>query len=237
MGKADAFKVGDLSVSCTKDCTKQELIHDTMSLKLAVVDTIGIGDTDLDKPAVLQKIAKVVKEFPEGVHGIFFVFDGRFTEAERTAYALITRILFPKCERNLYLVRNKFRHCQDVKMCQTDINELNKDEGTKGVFSLTPAEHIIHVDSNPDVQARADYTKDILMTIINKLDATYAAPEYKEIYDRIKDANDQESGKIVESLTEVRLSKMSGLEVLGLGLGKTANDLKGVLVAHKCAIM
>lgn len=47
------------------------------------MDTIGIEDTDLKARDVAIKIDDLVRKYPEGFNGIFFVFDSKFTDSKK----------------------------------------------------------------------------------------------------------------------------------------------------------
>jgi len=175
------FKESELSVSCTKDAKLGNHLYNEIQINLSVVDTIGIGDTDLDEKAVMIKISNTVRKFNNGINGIFFVFDGRFTHAEVTAYNLITKILFPDCTNQLYLIRNRFKYCTDVNKCKNDIEALKQDNFTAQIFNDVKTDHLIYVDSNEEVMDRYNYTHTCLLSLINKLDNIYLSLPYKEI--------------------------------------------------------
>src|SRR4051812_40404997 len=64
----DVFEVGDYSISCTKVISEKVVDESNVDgTSVAVVDTIGIGDTQLKPEEVSQRIAKVVERFPDGI--------------------------------------------------------------------------------------------------------------------------------------------------------------------------
>src|SRR5437763_13651621 len=70
------------SVSVTKDIQKEEFADAGSGIKYAVIDTVGIGDTQLKKEEVLDKIAEAVYLARKGISKVFFVTNGRFDQFE-----------------------------------------------------------------------------------------------------------------------------------------------------------
>jgi len=226
LGNNDAFKVGKYSVSCTK--TISEIFVDTSNvdgISLAIVDTIGIGDTQLKSDEVSQRIAKVVERFPDGIGCIFFVFDGRFTEAELVAYNLIIKILFPGCKNNLWLIRNRFRDCKDNQECLTDIDLLSKEECTYAVIKDVGVQRIIHVDTTPDVQDRWNFSRDTLRAIILNNRQVYQTPSYKEILKNINGKDDKQQGIAIDDLVQKRIYEMGPGQLIGIAIDKTGINI------------
>jgi len=223
--KENVFKTSDYSVSCTKHVSEKIIVPSIDGISVAVVDTIGVGDTDLKSDEVMQKIAKVVEKFPDGIGCIFFVFDGRFSEAEVAAYNLITKILFPKCEENLWLIRNKFKLFQNKDECKIDLGLLKGEPNTKAVINDVGEGRLIHVDTNPDVPKRYEESRAALMLIVQNNKKIYQPQSYKDIYIRIRDKPAKEQGEELEKIVEKRLQDMGPGQMIGMGLDKLVDKM------------
>jgi len=171
------------------------------------------------------KIANTIKKFKTGINGIFFIFDGRFTSAEITAYNLITKILFPDCTNQLYLIRNRFKYCTDVNKCKNDIEALKQDNFTAQIFNDVKTDHLIYVDSNEEVMDRYNYTHTCLLSLINKLDNIYLSLPYKEIVKKIEDKNENEAGAEIQDIITKRIEKMGIGQWIGIGVDKGIRQL------------
>ena len=74
------FEESGYSISETKNFKKK--VFSWNGTKYRVVDTIGVGDTKLDKKKVLYKIAEGIYLMPEGISQVLVVLDGKFTTEE-----------------------------------------------------------------------------------------------------------------------------------------------------------
>ena len=62
-------------------------------LKIKIIDTIGIGDTNLTKEEVLVKLARAMHHIRNGVHQVLFCTGGRFTHEEVDAFKVMVSVL------------------------------------------------------------------------------------------------------------------------------------------------
>src|SRR3954471_923339 len=92
ISETDKFKESGKTSSVTKEIQKEEFTDNNISY--AVIDTVGIGDTQLGREEILDKIAEAVYLARDGVSQVFFVTGGRFDKYETSIYDLLRTIVF-----------------------------------------------------------------------------------------------------------------------------------------------
>jgi len=96
------FNVSSGSVSETKNIEEGtfevNLKRDgSEKIKYRVIDTIGLGDTNMTPQGVLMRLAEMASRVKrEGLNQVLFVTKGRFTKEEIEAYDLLSAIIFDK---------------------------------------------------------------------------------------------------------------------------------------------
>src|SRR5438045_7865314 len=94
----EAFEESDGGASKTKKVEERtfevNLNEDgSEKIKYRVIDTIGLGDTNLTPQGVLIRLAEIADRVKkEGLNQILFVNKGRFTKEEIEAYDLLSSI-------------------------------------------------------------------------------------------------------------------------------------------------
>ncbi|XP_062506703.1 uncharacterized protein LOC134183231 [Corticium candelabrum] len=192
------FKESDTAASETKD------IHDrtvTVTWKkqkydLKIVDTIGLGDTDMPEDKVIKCLANVCNVCKEGINVIFFVVGGRMTEVEADTWDTIWKIIFTAqiCDFTT-LIRTKFQGFMRPDRVKADIDALKKCETGRRVMSMV--KKVIHID-NPTlmyqdsedpmyqgIKAIRAKSREALLTKIVLSEKVYKPPELDEVNDRI----------------------------------------------------
>ena len=110
-GEFGLLKESGGSVSQTKkvDAKEVTLTWKTGQYNLKIVDTIGIGDTDLSADEVLKRLAEACYECRKGINAVYFVTGGRFTDEEADAWDILWQVLFgPEILRYTSIVRTHF---------------------------------------------------------------------------------------------------------------------------------
>jgi len=118
-------------------------------LDYQIIDTIGIGDTEMTPQGVLIKLAEMaslVKK--EGLNQILFVTGGRFTKEEIETYDLLSSIIFDKEVLNYTtVVRTGFPEFEDKEACDDDREKLRKENAE--IAHILGSVNIIYLDNPP----------------------------------------------------------------------------------------
>lgn len=139
------------SSSVTKDIQKEEFKESDISY--AVIDTVGVGDTQLKKAEVLDKIAEAVYLARDGISQILFVTNGRFDQFEMSTYNLLRTIIFDdNVTSHTTIVRTKFSEFYDEESCREDIKKMLSEGELSNVVNSCQG-RIIHV-SNPPIERK-----------------------------------------------------------------------------------
>ena len=213
----NAFEEGDYSVSTTKVTSPVETFEQG-NVKINVVDTIGIDDTELSRAEVLGRIAKVVERYPGGIGLILFVFDGKLSEHEVMAFDMITQVLFPNCLDNVWLVRNRFKFANDPVACKNDMAYLTANKTPSGdvVRSLADS-HRVYI---PNIGDSADIAADILRTTIVSNTAVYQPPAYQEICAAIHGKSSSIQADAIDKIITTRLDIFPSNDLLRMAWQK-----------------
>jgi len=100
----DHFLSGDDTASVTN--TRSVLKYESPDRSLVVLDTIGLGDTELDQDKVVASIRDASLSAPHGIDAMFFVMrNGRITDDTIARLIYATEYLWgTECLLNLYVV-------------------------------------------------------------------------------------------------------------------------------------
>lgn len=119
--------------------------------KYCVIDTVGVGDTQLDTKAVLLRLGEIA-HFVErdGLNQIFFITSGRFTKEEVEAYKLLSSIIFDQQVFNYTtIVRTSFPAFEDENACNRDREKLRNEGGELSRIFNQVGTKIIYVNNPP----------------------------------------------------------------------------------------
>ncbi|RIB19845.1 AIG1 family-domain-containing protein [Gigaspora rosea] len=126
------FEVGgDSPNSVTKWVQTGEFKFDGVNYR--IIDTIGIGDTELSQEQVLYKILEGINQYiEEGLYQIFFVTNStvKFTESEKKTYELFEGETFfgKKMGDFTTIIRTKFSGFRDSEKCKKHMQELDNNK-------------------------------------------------------------------------------------------------------------
>lgn len=116
----DKFKVSKFAVSKTKNIQIEEVGIDGTNYR--IIDTVGIGDTQLTLQKVLNKLVDASYNLKDGINQVFFVTSSQFTEEEITAYNLLKTVIFDnKIGKYTTIIRTNFEDFEDADVCEEDI--------------------------------------------------------------------------------------------------------------------
>jgi GTPase SAR1 family protein len=196
----EVFKESADSVSETRNIQveKAEINLDkdgNEKLEMIIIDTVGIGDTQLTTQGVLYRLAEATNHIGEGLNQIFFVSGGRFTEKEEEAYRLLSSVIFDSNVTSFTtIVRTKFPEFESEEACKRDKNKL-RNENAK-LANISKSMKIIHVD-NPPMTGRAsaialakeirEDSRKVLITYLATCHNIYNPRNLDNLNNRIKD--------------------------------------------------
>lgn len=147
----EVFKESAGSTSETKKIQKEEFEVEINGekIKYQVIDTIGIGDTQLNPREVLNRVAEACHEVSRGLNQIFFVIRGRFTEEELETYNLLRSIIFDEEITNFTtIVRTGFADFEKEEFCMADRKKL-EEENPKLAELVRSCGKLVYVDNTP----------------------------------------------------------------------------------------
>jgi ankyrin repeat protein/energy-coupling factor transporter ATP-binding protein EcfA2 len=117
------FVVGHEAGSCTKESTIKE--WDDGETRIRVVDTIGLGDTNLTEEQVLRMLIRSLNGCRPWVNQILFVMGGRVTKSELAAFRLFFQVVLSSDALPFTtLVRSKFKPFRDRSECVADLEAI-----------------------------------------------------------------------------------------------------------------
>ncbi|CAB4493026.1 hypothetical protein RhiirA1_99612 [Rhizophagus irregularis] len=146
---SENFKEGSGTISTTKELQtgdfEIEIIGEMVQYR--VIDTIGIGDTQLEQRQVLNRIAEACHKVGRGLNQIFFVLGKKFTEEELEAYNILREIIFDgTITRYTTIVRTNFPDFDSEEKCEEDREKLNQ-ENPKLAELVSTCNKLIYVDN------------------------------------------------------------------------------------------
>lgn len=172
------------SVSKTKKVQVEEFEED--GVKYRVVDTVGIGDTNMTLDKVLRKLALMGYSVKDGVSQIFFVTDGKLVEESKSTYELLKKVVFDEnVTQYTTVIRTNFSGFKNEKSCRKEENEMIRNsESLKGL--IEECNKIIYVDNPPvdvddegEVNLRRKRREDSRKTLLEHLKFICQSDVYK----------------------------------------------------------
>ena len=185
------FAQSSASTSDTKRIDAQTVTVDWrgQDYSLKIVDTIGIGDTELPHDEVLKSLALVCHECREGINALFFVVKGRFTDEDANTWDLVWKVIFDsQIIEHTTLIRSQFEDFLNPQKVANDVAKLKQDRPGRRVEQSM--RKIIHVD-NPSLSygATAKYAREqsrkSLMDEIVLADRVYKPARLNEVNCRV----------------------------------------------------
>ncbi|WNE40460.1 MAG: GTPase Der [Mycoplasmataceae bacterium] len=147
------FVENESSSSVTKEIQKEEFLDKNNSIDYSVIDTVGIGDTQLKEEEVLDRIAEAVYLSKEGISQILFITGGRFDQFEMFIYNLLKTIIFDESVTNYTtIVRTRFSDFENKKACQKDIEKMLSEKELGNIINSCQ-NRVIHIN-NPAVEGK-----------------------------------------------------------------------------------
>jgi len=173
------FSVGSGSVSWTKNIEEGLFEVDldregNEKMKYRIIDTIGLGDTNMTPQGVLMRLAEMAGRVKkEGLNQILFVTKGRFTKEEIEAYDLLSSIIFDKeVLKYTTIVKTGFEDFEDEDICEEDREALRMEN--EDLAHITRYVRVIYID-NPPLKGRSASTNKLIREESRKRLLTYLA--------------------------------------------------------------
>jgi energy-coupling factor transporter ATP-binding protein EcfA2 len=164
-------------------------------IRYRVIDTVGIGDTQLTPRGVFYRIGQASHSMQEGLNQILFVTNGRFTQEEARAYRDLKRVIFDgNVGRYTTIVRTNFPDFGDERACERD-REAMRRENSEMSDIINSVRRIIYVD-NPPVgtnnprrnavnQEERNASRDSLLAYLGTCQDTYRPENLHNMNERI----------------------------------------------------
>ncbi|CAG8712261.1 12827_t:CDS:2, partial [Funneliformis caledonium] len=141
------FKESSYGVSETRDIDTGEFMID--SIKYKVIDTVGLGDTKLNRKEVMYKLGEAAHKTRDGLNQLLFVTSSRFTEEERFTYNLLREIIFDDdIVNHTTIVRTNFENFMDEDEIKEDQRRMIS-ENAELARVICSCNKIIHVNNPP----------------------------------------------------------------------------------------
>ncbi|RHZ36032.1 GTPase [endosymbiont GvMRE of Glomus versiforme] len=216
----EVFKESDGSVSATKNVKEAKAEIDlsrdgSEKIKYRIIDTIGIGDTNLTPQGVLVRLAEIANRVKnEGLSHILFVTQGRFTKEETEAYGLLSSIIFDKdVLKYTTVIRTNFSRFENEEACANDRQSLRMENAD--LAHILNAVNIIYVD-NPPLEGRprvVEVNKEIrgesrtrLLTYLAGCRGNYRPSNIDTLDERVNDYKTHEE-KLKEKMKEIEADR------------------------------
>jgi len=188
----DKFREGKYTVSETHHIQAEKFSYEKVNYH--VIDTVGIGDTQLTEKQVLDKISEATYSVRNGLHQILFVTSGRFDQGEINAYELPKKAIFDEnVDKFITIVRTSFPNFEDEQECQKDILLMRKEN--KGLTEIiNSCNKVIHVENYPMTanlslrfysEETRNSSRNILLKHLSTCQETYKPQNLQELVERI----------------------------------------------------
>nr|CAG8512353.1 9561_t:CDS:2 [Entrophospora candida] len=191
------FKESSGSISETRKADVREFKINGLLYKL--IDTVGIGDTQLTTQEVLNELAEAAHSMKDGLNQILFVASGRFTKEEVEAYDLLRAIIFDKnVIKDIIYIDNP-----PLDGRSKEINKTTRDESRKRLLLYLFTCKDIYKPKNLDKlnERIGEYMteKEILEQMVNDM-----KEQHKKIDEKMKKADEEFKNKIKEMEEKMR---------------------------------
>jgi len=200
-------------------------------VRYCVIDTIGVGDTQLDTKSVLFRLGEIAHFIEkEGLNQIFFVTNSRFTKEEVEAYKLLSSIIFDQDVFNYTtIVRTNFPEFENENACERDRAKLRNESGElKEIFSHAK---VVYVNNPPLIgrpnsilvnkELREESRKRLITYLGTIIHKNYLPTNLKELNERINnymtdkerlEEKLKEAGEKMKKMLEEHEEKMKKLQ-------------------------
>ncbi|CAI2194121.1 10199_t:CDS:2 [Funneliformis geosporum] len=142
------FKESKKSVSKTRNI-QSEMFEENEN-KYLIIDTPGLGDTQLALIRVLDIIAEAVYLVKDGISQVLFVIGNRFGQNEMDTYNLLRTIIFDEHVTNYTtIIRPCFENFNKEEECKEDVDLMIRKKGELAEIIESCQRNVIHVNNPP----------------------------------------------------------------------------------------
>jgi len=181
-------------VSIPKDYQEERVTY--FGVTYSVIDTLGIGDTELTTREVLQRLAKVCLLTRGGLSQILFVTGTRIDESEKAAYALLGSLFFSnEIYKYTTIIRTRFNGFLDPKKVELDSAAIK-----------LPCRAIFHLDNQVGNNRELSMQK-IITWLPNNTNQKYEAKELDSLNVRLQSYRTPEEQKLEEKARILKIQQ------------------------------
>jgi energy-coupling factor transporter ATP-binding protein EcfA2 len=248
--KTNKFTESEFAVSQTRKIQIEEFEED--GIKYQVIDTVGIGDTNMSLDKVLRKLALMGYSVKDGVNQILFVTDGRLSEEAKSTYDLLEKVVFDEnVAKYTTVIRTKFAGFRSEEKIKEEKESMIKNSGSlkdliekcnKMIFTDNPSVDIDDEKEKEQKQARRKESRKILLNHLESVckdDDTYRPINLivlgseigkymnrkKELKEKVKDGSEKKNNKI-EKMPEENVSIKSATSAVIVGKKVTTQGVE-----------
>ncbi|CAJ0851558.1 789_t:CDS:2 [Entrophospora sp. SA101] len=232
LSNTNTFVENSSSTSVTKNFQTSD-IFEWQGKKYRIIDNIGFGDTaNISNEDILFKIGEGIHATKEGINQILFVFKGRFSEEQITAFNMFKNFIADTgITKFTTLVRTNFENFEDSQKCQEDRQSLLTQTSQTVREIISSCNNVIYVDNPPIPVIKEKDNERIRAKKEDKIKEISKVNEYNKKKEEIEKSNisvseKEKEIKKIESETAKEINegiKVSvGVEVPGLPVGLNA---------------
>ncbi|CAG8832467.1 39785_t:CDS:1, partial [Gigaspora margarita] len=184
-------KCDESGSSVSKTINFQTIDFEWNNIKYRVVDTVGIGDTNLSKDEVFYKMGEAIHSMKKGIKQVFVVIRVRFTDEAVEPFDYAKKI-FKNIDEHITIVRTDFEDFEDNDACEQDKNDL-KNANSK-IAGIINKHKIIYVNNPRESKRRmSDNKRDressrkIIMSHLESCQGNYKMENWDNVCVRIND--------------------------------------------------
>ncbi|CAG8699006.1 hypothetical protein C2G38_2089917 [Gigaspora rosea] len=184
-------KFDESSGSISKTSHFQTIEFEWNNIKYRVVDTVGIGDTNLSKDEVFYRMGEAIHSMKKGIKQVFVVIRVRFTNEAVEPFDYAKKI-FKKIDEHITIIRTEFEDFENNEACEQDKSDL-KNSNSK-IAGIINNHKIIYANNPPASQRRMEDNKRdressrrIIMSHLESCQGNYKMENWDNVCVRIND--------------------------------------------------
>jgi energy-coupling factor transporter ATP-binding protein EcfA2 len=137
------------SISKTKKIQIEKFVDKEVGAEYRIIDTVGIGDTEMTLDKVLRKLALMGYSVKDGLSQILFVTDGQLAKEAKSTYDLLEQVVFDeKIAKYTTVLRTRFASFRSDEDCEKEKKKMI--ENSEGLKSLVErCNKVVFVDNPP----------------------------------------------------------------------------------------
>jgi hypothetical protein len=195
-----------------------------------VIDTVGFGDMELSTCDIVFKTTQTVLMAPRGFKAIIFLFESRISEEIVNIFNLFRQI-FPGCDKNLLIVKNKENYFSNKKTYENNLKGLSNPDkfpGFKDAFDNGAG--FLVINTNPDIPTHYHQSFELLAATISNISEVYQPQEYLDLVENLRT-----NVNIIPSTMTSYMQKMVAKHYDSLAIG-TCTGLSNPALIAACVL-